>query len=153
MDTNRFDGLVKSLASRRNRRDVLKGLFGAGAAVSAVSLGLDGADAARRGFSGPKLPCTPTCGENSCGASDGCGGICATCPGGKICLVNGTCATPCSEDADCAPCLICEATADGGGSFCGQFRSTIDCDTTPECPAGSVCSAIANTCTEVCEAI
>lgn len=152
MDDDRFDDVAKAFAARRNRRDVLKRLLGLGVAAGAAVVGTGTADAARRGFSGPKVPCTPTCGPDSCGASDGCGDVCTSCSDGKICLENGTCAEPCAVDADCSPCLICELTSDGTGSFCGEFRTTIDCDSTADCPTGSVCSAVASTCTDVCVA-
>lgn len=60
MDDRRLTTLVQSLGRMRNRRTVLKGLFGVGASATAA-YGMAGkTDAARRGFSGPKFPEFPT---------------------------------------------------------------------------------------------
>lgn len=81
MDATKFDRFAESMAGKRTRRDLVTGILGLAAAASAGAVVVDGADAARRGFSGPSLPgtapgpCTPTCPEDSCGIPDGCGGV------------------------------------------------------------------------------
>jgi hypothetical protein len=59
MDNRRFDALVQSFAQRRNRRTVLKSMFGLGASAVAFRGMAGETEAARRGFSGPTFP-TPT---------------------------------------------------------------------------------------------
>lgn len=85
MDDRRFDMLARSLASGMNRRTMLKGVLGLGTGAVVGSAAMAGdAEAARRGYSGPRFPtlppgpCTPRCDGTTCG-SDGCGGTCS-CP-------------------------------------------------------------------------
>jgi hypothetical protein len=88
VDDRRFDSLVRSLAVGGSRRQVLKAVLGlgAGATVGALAM-VDEADAARRGFSGPRIfPCVPQCDGSSCG-DDGCGGRCS-CATGCDCLAD-----------------------------------------------------------------
>lgn len=60
MDDRQFGSLVRLLATSRNRRSALKGVFGIGASI-VVTRELSGdVDAARRGFSGPTFPQLPT---------------------------------------------------------------------------------------------
>jgi hypothetical protein len=100
MDEIRFDDAAKAVAERRSRREVLKGLLGLGVAATVASVGIDGSDAARRGFSGPPFPgktpagpCIPSCGEDVCEISDGCGGTCS-CQEGDFCI-EGECKFEC----------------------------------------------------------
>lgn len=86
MDDRHFDGIARAVASAPNRRQLLKSLVGLGALAAPMALMQDG-QAARRGYSGPKLPpfgCQSQCNGNSCG-SNGCGGTCA-CRFGCFCL-------------------------------------------------------------------
>ena len=68
MDDREFDTFARSLAFGRTRRGVLKGLLGIGAAAltGGVMFG-QGAEAARRGFSGPILPTFTPCRRDSQG--------------------------------------------------------------------------------------
>jgi hypothetical protein len=59
MDDRTFESLIRSLAAVRTRRSAFKGLVGIGASIVTARVLVGDADAARRGFSGPKLP-TPT---------------------------------------------------------------------------------------------
>jgi hypothetical protein len=83
LEVTKLDRLAISVAGKRSRRDVLKGIFGLAAAASVSTVAVDDADAARRGFSGPPVPgktppapCVPDCSEGICELSDGCGGTC-----------------------------------------------------------------------------
>ena len=85
MDDHRFDALTRSLASGRNRRDVVKGLLGIGAgALVAGALSGQKTEAARRGFGGLVFPAWTPCRRDykgDCCAS----GVLA----GDICCTNG----------------------------------------------------------------
>ena len=135
MDDRRFDQMTRSLVGATNRRDFLRRLLGiAGAGGIAVTLSARGADAARRGYSGPSLP--------------------PTLPGpcrdlGTFCVANAQCC-----DGFCVPnigaggtCGICDAT------ICGDF-SCVDLKWDPQnCGScGHQCSS-GQTCNEgVCQA-
>jgi hypothetical protein len=86
VNDRRFDSLVRSLASGASRRQVLKGSLGLGAgAATGAFVMLEDAEAARRGYPGPRFfPCVPQCDGMTCG-DDGCGGTCS-CDGGCSCL-------------------------------------------------------------------
>ncbi len=103
MDDRRFDALVRTMASGSSRRQMVKGLLGLGAVVGAAALTQD-AEAARRGFSGPKLPtpppCVPVCTEGICGGPDGCGGACG-CGDGWYCSGGGCCQNIQLEEPGC----------------------------------------------------
>ena len=84
MDDRRFDLLTRSLAGATNRRDFMRRLLRvAGLTGGVVALSTRETDAARRGFSGPKLPesqpqpgaCNPNTGPCSVNA-DCCSGFC-----------------------------------------------------------------------------
>lgn len=126
MDDQRFDTFVRALASGSNRRQIMKGVFGLGAgAVVGALVATNEADAARRGFPGPRIfPCEPQCDGTTCG-SDGCGGTCScgidcSClaavlpdapPGTpRICVAN-------IEWDPNAPCTIPEAACDPNSAF------------------------------------
>ena len=107
MEAGKFDRWAVSLAGQRSRREVLKGILGLAAAASAGAVAVEGAEAARRGFSGPRPgnttpePCVPECGEGVCGISNGCGGTC-TCEAGRLCD-QGECKAECEILGLCAP--------------------------------------------------
>lgn len=104
----KFDRLAMTVAGKRTRRDVLKGIVGLAAAASVGAVVVDGAEAARRGFSGPPVPgktppapCIPDCSEDICELSDGCGGTCV-CQGTDTC-VDFECRAECEILGLCAP--------------------------------------------------
>ena len=75
MDEHTFDALAKRIGTG-SRRSFLKKAIGLGGAVAVASLGIDEAEAARRGYSGPAggpLPNEPVS-ERFCD-----GGCCWTC--------------------------------------------------------------------------
>jgi hypothetical protein len=83
MDDRQFDTLVRTVATRQNRRALIRRGLGVGALLSGAVSAKD-AGAARRGFSGPTIPtlCVPSCDGSMCG-DDGCGGTCScneSCP-------------------------------------------------------------------------
>jgi hypothetical protein len=94
--------------------------------------------------------CSPE-GSACTGGTQCCSGNCSNgfcCPSGYVRLSNGTCAKPCTTDADCPPpgefvCLCVETT--GSGSFCGtNFDATFDpCMDNSQCTArsGELCNA------------
>ena len=138
MDDRRFDSLVRTMASGRSRRQVLRGLFGLGAGSVAAATFAGGADAARRGYSGPNVPLPPscynTCRPDQCGGSDGCGGTCE-CADGRTCTSYGTCAIPCTTRDDCHGCA-CRPVGNEG-SFCiGATNGSC----TANCIQGLICS-------------
>lgn len=129
MDTDRFDALTRTMGHGTSRRAALKGLLGLGAAsVGAVRL-TAGADAARRGFSGPKLPApTPTPGPDPC-----------ECDPNQECI-GGLCFLFCTG----CPCDSCTLVPDVG-SFCTQdaYATSGSCEGICEagyaCDGGSIC--------------
>lgn len=125
MDDARFDSLTRGLGAAVNRRAALKGLLGLGAASVGIGRLADGADAARRGYSGPKLP-TPAPDPCGCGPNTTCiGGVCfASCIGcacGSCTLVPGR-GLFCTE-ADYATSGSCNGICEAeygcdGGNIC-----------------------------------
>src|SRR5687768_13570331 len=99
MDDHSFDRLARRLGQSDSRRSVVKSLLGIGAVTATAVVAHSPVGAARRGFTGPKFPCTPNCDGLNCG-SNGCGGTCA-CAAGRICLPNGTCGLPCVSSPPC----------------------------------------------------
>ena len=136
MDDQRFDSLVRSLASGGSRRQVLKGMLGIGVVLGGAAA-TQGADAARRGFAGPTFPtltpCQPVCVGSTCGRN-GCGGTCScgdgrSCIGGNCCYLDGQgqcCPTGVFEDVDrCCPLPMldsfakcCDPSTDGAWTGC-----------------------------------
>jgi hypothetical protein len=81
----------------------------------------------------------------ACGASDGCGGVCNTCTGGKVCT-GGACCTPDCTGKACGELdRNCGVTCTGGcaiGEFCAPDQGKCLPDTcSPPCGCGFVCSA------------
>lgn len=116
MDDRRFDHMTRSLANASNRRDFVRRLLGvAGVTGGLVALSAHGADAARRGFSGPSqpqpAPCRPAgtfcvanaqCCTNFCGDNTGPGGTCDICDL-TICG-DFVCTDPKWDPANCGAC-------------------------------------------------
>lgn len=125
MDNRHFDELTRALAAAHNRRAVVRGLLGLGAGVLAGAVSVSGTDAARRGFSGPKLPTPAPCTDGLCGDS------CESCAEGQACFEN-QCFSRCSQpslDCSCGDCVILGGT---GLELCatvigGYCESTAAC--------------------------
>jgi hypothetical protein len=148
MDDRRFDSLVRSLAAGRSRREILKGVLGlGGAAVVGAAVASNHAEAARRGFSGPRFPtpCVPQCDGATCGG-DGCGGTCGDCLGGQTCF-EGVCFNSCDPNGGPGCCSACQCdavnfvcvTKDDVGTNCASTG----------CPAGWFCDQ-SNVCRTAC---
>lgn len=103
MDGSRFDRLTRELGAGVSRRSFLARALGLGGAALSVSYSSNDAEAARRGYSGPKLP---------------------TCPGPRCQAVR------CQTTADCPPCrctsaqgIECNVCIDYLG-ICQSYRDT-----------------------------
>ncbi len=134
MEDRTFDTFAKALAQGRNRRTMLKGLLGIGGAVAAGSMLDKEADAARRGFSGPKQPTpvspAPTCDPNTCYGCNSCiNGVCVGDP--TDCYVHECEASVCDPDGGCSYPFDCRQ----GTSCCGAHQicntSTGQCECNP----------------------
>lgn len=90
MDDRKFDTIARNLATGTSRRSLLAGLLGLGG-LAAGGLDVQHAGAARRGFSGPRLP-PSGCRGDLCEPSTQCSDD-YDCAGGAICCV-GDCCTP-----------------------------------------------------------
>jgi len=150
VDQKQFDDVSRTLSRRPSRRDVLRGLAGAGLGSLRLSdVGEARKKPKRKGNKKKSatrptpadaphdaLTCTPNCAERTCG-NDGCGGSCGNCGGDQICR-GGTCCVP---DAPAATC----------GGRCGTWTNNcgqpVVCSA---CPAGQHC--IGNgSCAVVCD--
>lgn len=88
MDGSRFDALTRAIGTSTSRRAAIKSLLGLGGALVAGNrLGLDGAEAARRGYSGPKFP-TPGPSDPSCPSGQTWNGEACVCSAGITCGSN-----------------------------------------------------------------
>ncbi len=140
MDGSQFDRMTRDLAKGTSRRTLVKSLIGIGGALIAGNrLGLDRAEAARRGFPGPtlpgNLPMPPICPD--CQAWNGATCVCASgiacdtgcCGEGTVC-VDGSCVTPPPTCADgqswngsaceCAVGLTCGSVCCADGTMCSS---------------------------------
>lgn len=129
MDTDRFDALTRTIGHGISRRAALKGLLGFGAAAAGAVRLTVGTDAARRGFSGPKLPpSTPTPGPDPCGC------------GPNLTCIGGLCFAMCIECV-CGSCTL----VPGLGSFCtdADYATSGSCEGICEagyaCDGGTIC--------------
>jgi hypothetical protein len=97
MDDQRFDSIARELASSSSRRRALKGFLGIGAVTVAGLAGYGHTDAARRGFSGPSLPLTPT----------------------PVCVADGnTCPADPADPSQCCSGYCCKLIHDPGPGVC-----------------------------------
>ena len=142
MDEQRFDVLAKSIAGKTGRRTFLKGMLGMGAGITAGALSFQAVGAARTGTNVmvASPPCVRSCGLDSCGMADGCGGICTICPGGLTCLENGMCGALCNDDDQCASESECANEASGLG-ICAGDAIEESCVSSIDCPPGTFCMA------------
>jgi len=135
VDQHRFPEWQRVLNNVPSRRDILRGLGGAGLSLAALSLS-DVVEARKKRkkrktkpastVSPPATPCAPKCGRSQCG-DDGCGGSCGSCPAGQFCR-SGTCCTPEPPAVTCA-------------GRCGPVTTIKTCGqpVACSCPAGQVC--------------
>lgn len=138
MDDRHFDSLVKSLATGRNRRSVLKGLLGLGGAAMVGSAASTDAGAARRPTPTPKpitCPGSQIWDGSACICPSGrqCGPAC--CTGEAVCCDNACCNGQCYGEELCCPFgnFVCEGECipaiEGAcctGADCGSGQACID---------------------------
>lgn len=107
MESERFDALTRRMGNATDRRAALKGLLGLGAATIGVARLSSGANAARRGYSGPRWPEPEPC-AGDCGESESC-----DCSPNHTCI-GGLCFLSCTDACGCETCTFIP----GKGSFC-----------------------------------
>ena len=163
MNQLRFDTLTRSLTGLPSRRDVVRGLAGAGFGVG--TLWLPGDTAARKKHkkkkkakgspaSPPAATCTPNCNDRTCG-NNGCGGSCGSCGANHVCQ-GGTCvcaespAASCTDRACgavvtnlCGELVTCSCP--GGQQCLSNGSCAIACDETTTCPGTCFCSGRVST--------
>jgi len=99
---------------------------------------------------------TGSCGSNGECCSGRCvSGTCAAaCPTGTVTLCNGTCAKPCTSDADCAGCFHCVVEVSSGATVCSNSTDVLNpCPTPCGCPPGQFCQQFGgagNFCVRAC---
>lgn len=141
MDDHRFDALVRSVASGRNRRQLVQGLLGLGSVVVA-GRSLD-AEAAGRPTPTPKpvkCPGQQTWNGNACVCpeqSTQCGSDC--CPDGATCCDNGCCYGECYGEELCCPTgsSVCDGECIPG-NLCPCGPNETECGSEC-CPDGATC--------------
>lgn len=175
MDGSRFDTLTRSLAEPRSRRGVNRLLGGLAMGGPFTLLGVHEGAAKKKKVTlchqgqtisvsrkakkkhlkhgdtlGACPTCVPTCNGATCG-SDGCGGTCS-CPSGQTCLVNGSCALPCTVTCGEGPQPVCTHTCPASCGNCSEpdtdeqrhcilpAGSAVPCDTRQSCTSTSECS-------------
>ena len=158
MDADRFDALLRSLAAMPSRRDVLRGLGGAG--IGLGSLRLSTVVAAKKKRKRKKkrkkckggtkkcgktcVPSTGCCSSSDCGTGATCVNGTCNCPSGfknceSECIPAGQCCEACPGDKACAEGVCaCPANApfECPGDAC--FREG-QCCVTEACPVGFEC--------------
>lgn len=102
MERQRFDRLVRAIASHSSRRSALAGLAGGVAALAWT--GGDRAQAKKN--KRKRCRCRPNCTGKVCG-DNGCGGTCGTCAQGQPFCCNGACRRECCGDVQCASGETC----------------------------------------------
>jgi hypothetical protein len=120
MDGSRFDHLTRAFATKTSRRSALARALSMAGIAAIAGPKLHDAEAARRGFSGPRLPapCTgPECAGQPCKLPSDCPPCQCIGPQARIC-------TTCDPDlgicftyrSDCSGC--CETVDDVGQCGC-----------------------------------
>ena len=116
MDEARFDALTRAFSRRIDRRRVLQGFFGIGGASLAGALRAEPGEAARRGYSGPKLPKPNEPGLCSAGVD--------TCLGGSSCNSGTALCIPGYDTPNLSFCVIGMSVTHG---HCGACQTHLDC--------------------------
>jgi hypothetical protein len=152
MDSLRFDDLVRTLARRPSRRQVVRLLTGS--ALGTVLLSRQGErevarahDASRRckRIDDPRRRrrCRRKAQRHDRNHP---GEPCPACPAGQHCLANGGCALPCSGAGrgSCPDACLCADANAEGQRYCIFSNTTCDvhtrCEQTANCPANEQCA-------------
>jgi hypothetical protein len=136
MDQHPLTTLTRTLKHLPTRRDVVRGLAGAGLGLSALRISdLTEAKKGKRNKKHKRRSCKPNCHDRSCG-NDGCGGSCGACVADQICH-GGTCCTP------QRPAATCVGRCGAWPNNCGQ---SVSC---AMCPANALCLP-SGSCANVC---
>ncbi len=153
MNEHHIPSWTRLVTHAPSRRDVLRGIAGAGLGFAALPHP-DTADARKKRKKNkkhrqeappPAAPCTPKCGRKECG-NDGCGGSCGECGAGQVCAtgtccspqpVETTCTTRCGLASTCP--LRCDTVVDPGA--CSQ-PVTCSCPSGHECLSNGSCGQI-----------
>jgi hypothetical protein len=140
MNQTRFNAVTQSVTRVPSRRDVLRGLAGAGIGTLwlpgiADAKNKRGKKRKKKNTQQPTSNCTPNCVDRTCG-SDGCGGSCGTCAADQVCH-GGTCCVPESQSTTCAGRC---------GTWTNNCRQPVAC---PTCPTGQQCLSNGS-CAQVC---
>ena len=144
VDHQRFDDLTKTLAGGASRRGALRALAGGAVGTLATLIGRPAAAAPPAGKGPNKTDCCPPELPRLC-ADFSCRECCADtdCGNGRVCLANGTCASPCNSEADCvaAGCALTQCYATDEGAVCGGGGGLYEaCSTNADCLVGYACT-------------
>lgn len=133
MNPTRIDQLARELAASRSRRDFMRTMAGATAALAGSVIATRPAGAARR----PAPTPTPTPVPNAC-AGIPCGSDCCE-PGISECCDGACCFGECYAEELCCPTglVVCDGVCCGAGEFCIE-GACIGC---AGCYIGGVCHA------------
>ena len=158
MDSERFDGLVRSFGQVRSRRQTLRGLAGAGALVALLAATPVAADKTGKPNKAPKNPGKGQPGNSPPGSGQNGGGLLGSAGPSSDCAVMCVCHDQCPEGQDCfgecfdAFSAYCE---DVCASDLSCFRDCADqqesacpgpCQPDDNCPQPSIDSTYAETC-------
>jgi hypothetical protein len=116
MEDVRFDALTRAFSKRIDRRAAIRGFFGIGGAALAQTLIGHDADAARRGYSGPKTPKPTQPGLCAAGVD--------TCLGGAMCNDGTALCMPGYDTPNLNFCVIGMSVTHGQ---CGSCQTHFDC--------------------------
>ena len=160
---SRFDALAKALAQSGSRREALRRLGGAAAAVALTAVGISCAPDDLAGPSGkakrPLFGSGGRCKKNDhkCRENDECcsglcnplTGVCACSAGSVECPVSGQCVPACGTfqvlnpdtcTCECAPASVaCGTGCCAPGQICCNGVCTAPCGTSGCCPTGQTC--------------
>jgi hypothetical protein len=155
MDASHFDRLTRLFTSGGSRRTAFAGLLSG--LLAPITLGgnpLAGKRRRKKRHKKRRRRCVPepvpeTCARAGCGAAqeNNCGqAVACPCPADRTCLLNGTCAQPCTKSSECTGCQeSCSNITTENQQHCllenypGICDNLQACSSTAECPRGMHC--------------
>ncbi len=154
VDSERFDDAVRRLSSQLPRRRLLGGFIGTVLAAGPVAFSRDAATKKKRKKKKkrptvPPVPipgCVPACAGKNCG-DDGCGGVCGTCGGGRVCL-GGSCDCP-NGTTVCSGVCTDTQTDEANCGTCGTACAATEVCQIGRCFPRSTCPATASFCADL----